>query len=57
MCLTRGVSVNRALSNLYRQATNLSHYMKWDQEFEKDATNSLPSNYRLLAVGDLDVMA
>ena len=30
--------------------------MKWDQEFEKDAANSLPSNYRLRAVGDLDVI-
>ena len=56
MCLIRGVSVNRALSNLYRQAANLSHYMKWDQEFEKDGANSLPSNYRLRAVGDLDVI-
>jgi hypothetical protein len=56
MCLICGVSVNRALSNLYRQAANLSHYMKWDQEFEKDAANSLPSNYRLRAVGDLDVI-
>jgi hypothetical protein len=30
--------------------------MKWDQEFEKEPADSLPSNYRLRAVGDLDVI-
>jgi hypothetical protein len=30
--------------------------MKWDQEFEKESANSFLSNYRLSAVGDLDVI-
>jgi len=58
MCLIRGISVNRALSNLYRQASNLSHYMKRDQEFEKECPNPFPAKYRarLDAVADLDMI-
>ena len=58
MCLICGVSVNRAFSNLYRQAANLSHYMKRDKEFEKECANPLPAKYRatLRAVGDLDMI-
>jgi len=58
MCLICGVSVNWALVNLYRQAANLSHYVKWDQEFEKECANPLPAKYfaTLRAVGDLDMI-
>jgi hypothetical protein len=58
MCLVCGVSVNWALSNVYRQAANLGHYMKWGQEFEKECANPFPAKYRaaLCAVGDLDMI-
>jgi hypothetical protein len=58
MCLICDVSVNRALSNLYRQATNLSHYMNRGKEFEKEYANPLPAKYRatLGAVADLDMI-
>jgi hypothetical protein len=50
--------VNGALSNLYRQAANLSHDVKRDQEFEKECANPFPAKYRatLRPVGDLDVI-
>src|SRR5580692_7438247 len=58
MCLICGVSENRAFSNLYRQAANLSHYMNRDKEFEKECANPLPAKYRaaLGAVADLDMI-
>src|SRR6202035_419768 len=58
MCLICGVSENRAFSNLYRQAANLSHYMNRDKEFEEECTNLLPAKYRatLRAVADLDMI-
>ena len=58
MCLICGVSENRAFSNLYRQAANLSHYMKRDKEFEEECANPLPAKYRatLGAVADLDMI-
>jgi hypothetical protein len=58
MCLICDVSVNRALSNLYRQAANLSHYVKRDQEFEKECANPFPAQHRatLRAVADLDMI-
>jgi hypothetical protein len=58
MCLICGVSVNRAFSNLYRQAANLSHYMNRDQEFKKECTDPLPAKYRatLCAVAALDMI-
>src|SRR6202035_4610671 len=58
MCLICGVSENRAFSNLYRQAANLSHYMNRDKEFEEECANLLPAKYRatLGAVADLDLI-
>jgi hypothetical protein len=58
MCLICGVSVNRAFSNLYRQAANLGHYMNRDKEFEKECANPLPAKYRasLCAIADLDML-
>jgi hypothetical protein len=47
MCLICGVSVNPALSNLHRQAANLSHYMKRDKEFEKECANPFLAPHRL----------
>src|SRR5580658_3516919 len=59
MCLISGVSGNRAFSNLYRQAANLSHYMNWDKEFEQECANPLSAKYRatLGAVADLDMIS
>ena len=58
MCLICGVSVYWALSNLYRQAADLGHYMNRDQEFEKECPHPLPAKYRatLSAVADLDLI-
>src|ERR1700677_515631 len=58
MCLICGVSENRAFSNLYRQAANLSHYMNWDKKSQEDRSNPLPAKYRaiLRAVADLDMI-
>ena len=58
MCLICGVSENRAFSNLYRQAANLSHYVNRDKEFEEERANPLPAKYRaiLRAVADLDMI-
>ena len=58
MCLICGVSGNRAFSNLYRQAANLSHYMKRDKEFEEECANPLPAKYpaALRAFADLDMI-
>jgi hypothetical protein len=58
MCLVCTVSENRAFSNLYRQAADLSHYMKGDKEFEEECANLLPAKYRatLGAVADLDTI-
>src|SRR5580693_5732305 len=58
MCLICRVSVNRAFSNLNRQAANLSHYMNRDKEFEKECAHPLLAKYRatLRAVADLDMI-
>ena len=58
MCLICSVSVNWALSNRYRQASNLSHYMQRDQKSEKECANPFPAKYRatLRPVGDLDII-
>src|SRR5579863_7956059 len=58
MCFTCRVSVNRAFSNLNRQAANLSHYMKRDKEFVKECAHPLLANYRAAfsPVGNLDVI-
>src|ERR1700721_61662 len=58
MCLSCGVSENRAFSNPYRQAANLSHYMKRDKEFGEECANLLPAKYQatLRAVADLDMI-
>src|SRR5579864_6558303 len=58
MCLICGVSENRAFSNLYRQAGNLSHYVNRDKEFQEEYANPLPAKYRasLGAVADLDTI-
>jgi hypothetical protein len=58
MCLICDVSVNRAFSNLYRQAANLSHYMKRDKEFDNECASLFPAKYRatLRAVADLDII-
>src|ERR1700722_1281176 len=58
MCLICGVSENRAFSNLYRQAANLSHYMNRDKECEEECANLLPAKYRatLRAIADRDMI-
>src|ERR1700735_258159 len=58
MCLSCGVSENRAFSNRSRQAANLSHYMKRDKEFGEECANLLPAKYQatLRAVADLDMI-
>src|SRR5579863_7320980 len=58
MCLICCVSVNRAFSNLNRQAADLSHYMNRDKEFVKECAHPLLANYRAAFrfVGDLDVI-
>src|SRR5580692_8812064 len=58
MCFTCRVSVNRAFSNLNRQAANLSHYMKRDKEFVKECAHPLLANYRaaFCPVGELDMI-
>src|SRR5579863_1857225 len=57
MRLIRGVSVNWALSNLYRQATNFCHYMKRGKEVEQECANPFPAAEQacLCAGGHFDI--
>jgi hypothetical protein len=50
--------VNRAFSNLHRQAANLSHYMNRDEEFVKECAPLLLAKYRAAfrPIGDLDII-
>src|SRR5580698_1299790 len=58
MCLTCRVSVNRAFSNLDRQAANLSHHVNRNEEFVKECAHPLLAKYRAAfrPVGDLDII-
>jgi len=58
MRLICGVSVNRALSNVYSKATNFNHHMKRDKEVERERSNALFATYRacLRVGGHLDII-
>ena len=58
MCLICDVSVNRAFSNLHRQAANLSHHVNRNEEFVKDCAHLRLAKYRAAfgSVGDLDII-
>src|SRR5579871_5027481 len=58
MCLTCRVSVNRAFSNLYRQAADLSHHVNRNEKFVKDCAHLRLAKYPAAfgSVGDLDII-